>query len=122
MLHMLRGLCEHAGVHVAIRDERVQQLLTETDIRQLVVVLDRGLDAPTDTYASSRGQASASLPRAVSSSMSCRRTRRTTTRQEQRIDNAGRDRTRRHCAVTCPPRLQLSVAHRASCLWMTNSS
>ena len=34
MLHMLHGLCTHAGVHVAIRDERVQQLLTETDIRR----------------------------------------------------------------------------------------
>jgi uncharacterized membrane protein len=46
MLHMLHGLCTHAGVHVAIRDERVQQLLTETDIRQIAVALDRGLDAP----------------------------------------------------------------------------
>ena len=49
MLHMLHGLCTHAGVHVAIRDERVQQLLTETDIRQIAVALDRGLDAPPDT-------------------------------------------------------------------------
>jgi uncharacterized membrane protein len=49
MLHMLHGLCTHAGVHVAIRDERVQQLLTETDIRQIAVALDRGLDAPLDT-------------------------------------------------------------------------
>ena len=46
MLHMLHGLCTHAGVAVAIRDERVQQLLTETDIRQIAVALDRGLDAP----------------------------------------------------------------------------
>jgi uncharacterized membrane protein len=49
MLHMLHGLCTHAGVHVAIRDEHVQQLLTETDIRQIAVALDRGLDAPVDT-------------------------------------------------------------------------
>jgi len=49
MLHMLHGLCTHAGVHVSIRDERVQQLLTETDIRQIAVALDRGLDAPLDT-------------------------------------------------------------------------
>jgi uncharacterized membrane protein len=45
-LHMLHGLCTHAGVHVAIRDERVQQLLTETDIRQIAVALDQGLDPP----------------------------------------------------------------------------
>ena len=49
MLHMLHGLCTHAGVHVAIRDERVQQLLTETDIRQIAVALDRGMDAPLET-------------------------------------------------------------------------
>jgi uncharacterized membrane protein len=49
MLHMLHGLCTHAGVHVAIRDEWVQQLLTETDIRHIAVALDRGLDAPLDT-------------------------------------------------------------------------
>src|SRR5438132_12309973 len=49
MLHMLQGLCTKAGVHVAIRDERVQQLLTETDIRQIAVALDRGLDAPHET-------------------------------------------------------------------------
>jgi uncharacterized membrane protein len=49
MLHMLHGLCTHAGVHVAIRDERVEQLLTETDIRQIAVALDRGLDAPLET-------------------------------------------------------------------------
>lgn len=48
MLHMLQGLCTQAGVHVAIRDEHVQQLLTETDIRQIAVALDRGLDAPLD--------------------------------------------------------------------------
>ena len=46
MLHMLHGLCTHAGVHVAIRDERVQQLLTETDIRKIAVALDLGLEAP----------------------------------------------------------------------------
>ena len=49
MLHMLHGLCTNAGVQVAIRDERVQQLLAETDIRQIAVALDRGLDAPLDT-------------------------------------------------------------------------
>ena len=48
MLQMLHGLCTHAGVHVAIRDERVQQLLTEPDISQIAVALDRGLDAPPD--------------------------------------------------------------------------
>src|SRR4029077_1517302 len=37
MLHMLHGLCTNAGVHVAIRDERVQQLLAETDIRKIAV-------------------------------------------------------------------------------------
>jgi uncharacterized membrane protein len=45
ILHMLHGLCAKAGVHVAIRDERVQQLLTETDIRQISIALDRGMDA-----------------------------------------------------------------------------
>jgi uncharacterized membrane protein len=49
MLHMLHALCTNAGVHVTIRDERVQQLLTETDIRQIAVALDRGLDAPLDS-------------------------------------------------------------------------
>ena len=49
MLHMLHGLCAHAGVHVAIRDEHVQQLLTDTDIRQIAVALNRGLDAPLET-------------------------------------------------------------------------
>lgn len=48
MLHMLHGLCRKAGVQVAIRDERVQQLLTETDIRQIAVALGEGLDAPTE--------------------------------------------------------------------------
>jgi uncharacterized membrane protein len=46
MLHMLHALCTHAGVHVAIRDDRVQQLLTETDIRKIAVALELGLDAP----------------------------------------------------------------------------
>src|ERR1700687_5263339 len=41
MLHMLHGLCAHAGVKVTIRDERVQQLLTETDIHKIAVALDR---------------------------------------------------------------------------------
>jgi uncharacterized membrane protein len=41
MLHMLHGLCTHAGVNVSIRDERVQQLLKETDIGKIAVALDR---------------------------------------------------------------------------------
>jgi uncharacterized membrane protein len=41
MLHMLHGLCTQAGVEVAIRDERVQQLLTETDIRKIAKALDK---------------------------------------------------------------------------------
>lgn len=40
-LHMLHGLCTHAGVTVSIRDERVQQLLKETDIHKIAVALDR---------------------------------------------------------------------------------
>jgi uncharacterized membrane protein len=49
MLHMLHGLCTNAGVQVAIRDERVQQLLADTDIRKIAVALDKGLDAlPTE--------------------------------------------------------------------------
>jgi uncharacterized membrane protein len=48
ILHMLHGLCAKAGVDVAIRDERVQQLLTETDIQQISVELDRGMDARSD--------------------------------------------------------------------------
>jgi uncharacterized membrane protein len=40
-LHMLHGLCTHAGVRVSIRDERVQQLLKETDIHKIAVALDR---------------------------------------------------------------------------------
>ena len=43
MLHMLHGLCTRAGVKVTIRDERVQQLLTETDIQKIAVTLDREL-------------------------------------------------------------------------------
>lgn len=39
-LHMLHGLCTHAGVSVSIRDERVQQLLKETDIHKIAVTLD----------------------------------------------------------------------------------
>jgi uncharacterized membrane protein len=46
MLHMLHGLCAHAGVPVSIRDERVQQLLTDTDISKIAVALDHELDAP----------------------------------------------------------------------------
>jgi uncharacterized membrane protein len=45
MLHMLHGLCTHAGVKVLMRDERVQQLLTETDIQKIAVALDRELAA-----------------------------------------------------------------------------
>jgi uncharacterized membrane protein len=48
MLHMLQGLCTQAGVTVAIRDERVQQLLAETDVRQIAVALDQELDTPVD--------------------------------------------------------------------------
>lgn len=40
-LHMLHGLCQHAGVKVSIRDERVQQLLKETDIHKIAVALER---------------------------------------------------------------------------------
>lgn len=46
MLHMLHGLCRKAGVEVAIRDERVQQLLTETDIGRIAKALDQ-LDQET---------------------------------------------------------------------------
>jgi uncharacterized membrane protein len=49
MLRMLHGLCMQAGVDVPIRDERVQQLLAETDIRQIVVALDRCLDPSVET-------------------------------------------------------------------------
>jgi uncharacterized membrane protein len=45
MLHMLHGLCARAGVNVTIRDERVQQLLKETDIQKIAVALDRELTA-----------------------------------------------------------------------------
>jgi uncharacterized membrane protein len=48
MLHMLHGLCVQAGVRVAIRDERVQQLLSETDINRIAVALDKGLDTPVN--------------------------------------------------------------------------
>lgn len=46
MLRMLHALCTHAKVDVAIEDERVQQLLKETDIRKIAVALDQGMDAP----------------------------------------------------------------------------
>jgi uncharacterized membrane protein len=46
MLHMLHGLCKQAGVRVSIHDERVQQLLTDTDISKIAVALDQELDAP----------------------------------------------------------------------------
>jgi hypothetical protein len=42
---MLNGLCTNAGVKVTIHDERVQQLLTETDIQKIAVALDRELAA-----------------------------------------------------------------------------
>jgi uncharacterized membrane protein len=45
MLNMLNGLCVKAGVQVAIRDERVQQLLAETDVQRIAVALDKGLDS-----------------------------------------------------------------------------
>jgi uncharacterized membrane protein len=45
MLHMLHGLCAHSGVKVRIRDERIQQLLGETDIHKIAVALDLKLDA-----------------------------------------------------------------------------
>jgi uncharacterized membrane protein len=45
MLHMLHALCASAGVKVTIRDERVQQLLKETDIQKIAVALDRELAA-----------------------------------------------------------------------------
>jgi uncharacterized membrane protein len=45
MLQMLHQLCARAGVDVAIRDERVQQLLVATDVRQIAIALDEGLDA-----------------------------------------------------------------------------
>jgi uncharacterized membrane protein len=41
ILHMLHGLCSHAGLDVSIHDERVAQLLKETDIRKIAVALDR---------------------------------------------------------------------------------
>jgi uncharacterized membrane protein len=46
MLHMLNGLCTRLGVHISIHDERVQQLLADTDIHKIAVALDLGLDAP----------------------------------------------------------------------------
>jgi uncharacterized membrane protein len=45
MLHMLHGLCTHAGVKVRIRDERIEHLLGETDIHKIAVALDLKLDA-----------------------------------------------------------------------------
>ena len=54
MLHMLHGLCTQAGVHVAIRDERVQQLLADTDIGQIAVALGRGLDADDSVHTTRR--------------------------------------------------------------------
>lgn len=44
ILQMLHKLCAHAGVEGTMRDERVQQLLVETDVRQIVIALDEGLD------------------------------------------------------------------------------
>jgi uncharacterized membrane protein len=48
ILHMLHALCTNAGVQVNIRDERVQQLLTETDIRKIADALNQGLDTDAD--------------------------------------------------------------------------
>jgi len=45
ILHMLHALCTNAGVQVPIRDDRVQQLLTETDIQRIAIALDERLDA-----------------------------------------------------------------------------
>ena len=45
MLSMLHKLCVQAGIDVATRDERVHQLLVETDVRQIAIALDQGLDA-----------------------------------------------------------------------------
>jgi uncharacterized membrane protein len=49
MLRMLHNLCVHAGVEVTIRDERVQQLLIDTDVRQISVALDRELEKAPDS-------------------------------------------------------------------------
>ncbi len=46
MLHMLNGLCSRLGVHISIHDERVQQLLAETDVHKIAIALDEGLDTP----------------------------------------------------------------------------
>jgi len=46
MLHMLNGLCTRLGVHISIHDERVQQLLADTDVHKIAVALDLGLDTP----------------------------------------------------------------------------
>jgi len=46
MLHMLHALCTNAGVQVSVRNDRVQQLLTETDIQRIAIALDERLDAP----------------------------------------------------------------------------
>jgi uncharacterized membrane protein len=43
MLRMVYALCRQAGVHVDIRDEQVAELLKETDIQKLAVVLDKNL-------------------------------------------------------------------------------
>jgi len=43
MLHMLSALCQRAGVKVTIRDERVQELLQQTDIHRLAVAVEQEL-------------------------------------------------------------------------------
>lgn len=48
ILQMLHKLCAHAGVEGTLRDERVQQLLVDTDVRQIVIALDEGLDTAPD--------------------------------------------------------------------------
>jgi uncharacterized membrane protein len=40
ILHMLNALCEHAGVRVRVKDERVAALLKETDVHTIVSALD----------------------------------------------------------------------------------
>jgi uncharacterized membrane protein len=45
ILHMLYGLCQAAGVRVGVQDERVAQLLKETDIQELAAALDKNLSA-----------------------------------------------------------------------------
>jgi uncharacterized membrane protein len=43
MLQMLYALCQKAGVRVTVRDDRVEQLLKDTDIHQIATEIDREL-------------------------------------------------------------------------------